>query len=85
MNNAAITEPSSFATKISDGTTIDLSLLSKKELQLLHFNEETYCAQTLLQLPPFSDERRILLNKGYSLVHTIMMHINGESKQSLGA
>ena len=50
----------------------------------LHYEEEKYIAQKLLQLPPFSEERKILLNRGYELITDIMKWRNPNAS-SMGA
>ena len=78
-------EPSRFVTKISDGEQVDLSLLSKEQLRNLHYNEEKFTASALFKMPPFSDERRIRLNKDYYLVETIMKWYIPQKSGSNGA
>ncbi|MBQ3653780.1 MAG: class I SAM-dependent methyltransferase [Synergistaceae bacterium] len=64
-------EPPRFVTKISDGEQVDLSLLNEKQLLQLHYDEEICAVSRLLKMAPFSEDRKILLNKGYYLVETI--------------
>ncbi|MDR2406486.1 MAG: class I SAM-dependent methyltransferase [Bacteroidales bacterium] len=47
---------------------IDLSLLTINELDRLHFSEEVSTAEQMKSAPPFSEERYILLKKGWENV-----------------
>jgi hypothetical protein len=58
--------------KISNSEEIDLSLLTIRELEQLHFDEERYTADMIRKASPFSKERNVLMNKGYGLVNQIM-------------
>ncbi|MCL1997433.1 MAG: class I SAM-dependent methyltransferase [Turicibacter sp.] len=58
--------------KISDGEPVDLNVLSVQELYELHFKEESFIAQKILTLPPFSEERDQLTHSGYKFVTALM-------------
>jgi hypothetical protein len=47
---------------------IDLALLSVDELDKLHFDEEVSAVEQIQSAAPFSEERHILLKKGWGNV-----------------
>lgn len=59
-------------TKISDGEKVNLTELSVRDLDRLHYSEETFCAKELKKMPPFSSEREKLFEAGMELVIAIM-------------
>lgn len=62
--------------RVSNNEKVDLSKLSISELYRLHFEEEKYVANKLKNLPPFSNERTKLLNKGYEIIESIKEYRN---------
>lgn len=54
-----------------NGKTIDLSLLNFEQLQQLNYQEETYFAQEIKKLVPFSKKRNLYLQKSYEKIMTI--------------
>ena len=74
--------------KLSNDEQVDLSELSINELRKLHFDEECLFCEKVLQFPPFSLERKELLNKGYNFAITVKEEIGkkqGENLTSHGA
>jgi hypothetical protein len=51
---------------------VDLSLLTIDELDRLHFDEEVSATEMIKAAPPFSEERQILMKKGYENIVKIM-------------
>jgi len=70
-------------TKLSNEEQVDLSALSIDELKRLHFDEECLFCKKVLQLPPFSLERKELLNKGYNFAITVKEEIGIKEGKSL--
>lgn len=56
----------------SPSKQIDLSLLTIEELDQLHFDEEIYTVEKIRLTAPFSEDRHVLLKKGYENVIMIM-------------
>ena len=83
----------SIVIKPSDGTQVDLTTLSKKQLYWLHHDEELYMAEKLKKMKPFSYERAAYLDMGYSFVTLVkqyyfrkegnMVAANGATKQTV--
>jgi hypothetical protein len=74
--------------KLSTPEYVDLSLLTVKELERLHFDEEVWAAEKIRATAPFSSERNDLLKKGYELVTKIMHEKalkSGKTKSAFGA
>jgi hypothetical protein len=79
---------SNIVQKISNLEEVDLSLLSIRELEQLHFEEEVFTADKIKATTPFSKERNDLLRDGYKLVISIMHESElkrGKVKHAIGA
>lgn len=68
-----------------DGRKINLTGLSRKQLRDIHYQEEVKTAKRILTYPPFSEERKRLLNEGYAFVETLKLMYERTSVESFGA
>lgn len=73
-----------YIAKLSDKQSVDMSSLSEAELKLLHFEEENFAAREILRLPPFSEERKDMLKKGYDFAVKVMAEYLPASRTSQG-
>lgn len=64
-----------------DQREILLTGMFRRELRDLHYSEEIKMAEMILSLPPFSEERKQLLNEGYAFVEALKLcyerNVNG--------
>ena len=69
-----------------DGRVIDIDGLNRWQLRDVHYQEEIKMAKRILQLPPFSEERKKLLNEGYFFVETLkLQYEKADADGSFGA
>lgn len=69
-----------------DGRTINIEGLNRWQLRDIHYQEEIKMAKRILQLPPFSEERKLLLNQGYAFVETLKLYYEkSDIAESFGA
>lgn len=71
--------------RLSNDEFVDMNHMSEYELKKLHFKEEKWCAEKVMRLPPFSDERKLWLSKGYEFAIAVMAEYMPNSKVSQGA
>ena len=71
--------------KISDGEVVDLTKLNRNKLMRLHYEEEKWIAQLILELPPFSKERSEALKKMYDFAYAVMPWYLSSTRKSYGA
>ncbi len=57
--------------RISNNQKVNIDKLSLDELYQLHFDEESYTARQMEQLPPFSEKRIQLLKQAYVIIELI--------------
>lgn len=67
-----------------DGKVLDINSMTKHQLRDLHYHEESAVAKKILAAPPFSNERKELMNKGYTLVEELIPRYQRD-KKSFGA
>lgn len=69
-----------------DGRIIDITRLNRWQLRDIHYQEEIKMAKMILELPPFSEERKKLLNEGYAFVETLKLRYEkADAQESFGA
>ena len=62
---------SNYIIRLESCEKIDLSTLSLDELYKLHFEEETYAAEKIKELEPFSESRKDYFKKAYENINKI--------------
>lgn len=68
-----------------DQRAIPLTGMSRRELRDLHYTEEIKMAKMILDLPPFSMERKKLLNEGYAFVEALKLRYEPNVNESFGS
>lgn len=68
-----------------DKREISLTGMSRRALRDLHYTEEIKMAKMILALPPFSEERKQLLNEGYDFVEALKLRYERNTNESFGA
>lgn len=68
-----------------DGRQINIEDMSRKQLRDLHYNEEIQMAKMICSYPPFSEERKELLNEGYAFVESLKLEYEKSEAGSFGA
>lgn len=68
-----------------DGREISLDGLTRRQLRDIHYQEEVKMAKRILMYPPFSEERKQLLNEGYAFVETLKLMYERTEVESFGA
>lgn len=68
-----------------DQRAIPLTGMSRRELRDLHYTEEIKMAKMILALPPFSKERKQLLNEGYAFVEALKLRYERNINGSFGS
>lgn len=69
----------------ADGRKINLTGFSRRQLRDIHYQEEVKMAKRILMCPPFSEERKRLLNEGYAFVETLKLMYERTDVESFGA
>ena len=64
-----------------DGRIIVLEGITRSQFRDLHYQEETAIAKKILALPPFSQERKVLMDEGHYLVKILEAGYKGNSKR----
>ncbi len=68
-----------------DQRAIPLTGMSRRELRDLHYTEEIKMSKMILDLPPFSMERKKLLNEGYAFVEALKLRYEPNVNGSFGS
>lgn len=55
-----------------DGKKINIEGMSRKQLRDLHYQEEVRIAKMIRSYPPFSEERKKIMNEGYAFIESLM-------------